>query len=409
MTIPVGVFLPTFGGNQRRSGLELTAFARRAEELGFDSLWATDHLLHGSVFYRTSLLDPILSLTFAAAATSRVRLGTSILVMPTRHPVLLAKELSTLQALSGDRFILGVGTGWDEREFEAVGMHKRERGTRTDEAIELVRRLLSGERTSFRGRFAHLEDVEIGPAMEGRLPVWVAGGRQVPHAASPEPPRMAPAVLRRIVRGDGWIARPTSLPSQIGEDLAEIRGSLDERGRDVGTFTVAHENFLHLVVTEDAAEAEREQREAFIEVMGEGRPFGYFQQVYLTGTLGEVRAKLDERLDAGVRYLMLHTLEPSTRQLDLWAEHLFPWLAARAGPVPPAGGLGAQAASAEGREHPSRKEDRSRRRATLGLSVHQPSSARIPRSPSAYRGNATSASGIVGCQRFSHSTESHRS
>jgi probable F420-dependent oxidoreductase len=334
VTIPVGAFLPTFGGDERRSGSEIGGFARRAEELGFDSLWATDHLLHGSVFYRTPWLDPILSLTFAAATTSRVRLGTSILVMPTRHPVVLAKELSTLQALSGDRFVLGVGTGWDEREFEAVGMRKQERGARTDEAIEIVRRLLAGERVSREGRFARLDDIEIGPAMEGRSTVWVAGGRQVPHAASPEPPRMAPAVLRRIVRGDGWIARPTSLPSQIGEDLAEIRASLAERGRDADTFTIAHENFLHLVVTEDAAEAEAEQRRAFTAVMGEGRPFEYFQQVYLTGTLGEVRAKLDQRIDAGVRYVMLHTLEPSTRQLDLWAEHLFPWLATRLGDAP---------------------------------------------------------------------------
>ncbi len=326
MTIGLGVFLPTFGGDERRSGSEIAAFARRAEELGFDSVWATDHLLHGSLFYRTSWLDPILSLTYAAAATSSVRLGTSILVMPTRHPVLLAKELSTLQALSDDRFILGVGTGWDEREFQAVGMRKAERGARTDEAIHLVRRLVGGERVSYEGRFVRLEGVEIGPAMRGTLPVWVAGGRQLPHAVSPERPVMAPAVLRRIVEGDGWIARPTSLPTQIREDLTQIWMAMDEIARDLGTFTVAHENFLHLVSTEDPAEAERDQRRAFTDVMGTRRPFEYFQQVYLTGTLAEVLAKIEQRLDAGVRYLMLHTLEPSTRQLDLWAEHLLPHL-----------------------------------------------------------------------------------
>lgn len=329
MSIPIGVFLPTFGGDERRSGAEIAAFARRAEDLGFDSVWATDHLLHGSVFYRVPWLDPILSLTYASAVTSRVRLGTSILVMPTRHPVLLAKELSTLQALSDDRSILGVGTGWDEREFEAVGMRKSERGARTDEAIELVRRLLSGERVSHDGAFARLHDIEIGPPTTSRLPIWVAGGRQLPHAASPERPVMAPTVLRRIAGAEGWIARPTSLPSQIGEDLAEIRVALSEGGRDPATFTVAHENFLHLVPTQDPAEAEREQRRVFAAVMGEGRPFEYFQQVYLTGTLPEVLAKLDERLRSGVEYLMLHTLEPSPNQLDLWAEHVLPHLADR--------------------------------------------------------------------------------
>jgi alkanesulfonate monooxygenase SsuD/methylene tetrahydromethanopterin reductase-like flavin-dependent oxidoreductase (luciferase family) len=133
---------------------------------------------------------------------------------------------------------------------------------------------------------------------------------------------MAAAVLRRIVRGDGWIARPTSLPSQIRDDLAEIRTALREGARDPAALTVAHENFLHLVPTDDPAEAEREQRRAFTAVMGEGRPFEYFQQVYLTGSLPEVLAKIDERIDAGVEYLMLHTLDPSPHQLDLWAEHV---------------------------------------------------------------------------------------
>lgn len=328
VTIRVGVFLPTFGGDERRSGPEVAAFARHAEELGFDSVWATDHLLHGSVFYRSAWLDPILSLTYASAVTSRVRLGTSILVLPTRHPVLLAKELSTLQALSDDRSILGVGTGWDEREFEAVGMRKAERGERTDESLELVRRLLTGRSVTFEGRFTTLRDVEIAPPMRGRLPIWVGGGRQLPHAASPERPEMAPRVLRRIAGGEGWIARPTSLPSQIREDLVEIRAALAERGRDPADFTVAHENFLHLVPTEDPGEAEREQRRAFSAVMGEGRPFEYFQQVYLTGAVPEVLGKIEQRVRAGVEYLMLHTLDPSPGQLDLWAEHLLPHLRA---------------------------------------------------------------------------------
>lgn len=329
MTVRLGAFLPTFGGDERRSGGEIAAFARRAEELRFDSIWATDHLLHGSVFYRTPWLDPIVSLAFAAAATSRVALGTSILVMPARHPLLLAKELSTLQALSGDRFILGVGTGWDEREFEALGMPKAERGARTDEAIGIVRRLLAGERVSHDGRFTRIREVEIGPPMARPLKIWAAGGRQLPHAASPERPVMAPAVLRRIVEADGWIARPTSLPEQIEQDLSEIQAALEARGRDPSTFDIVHENFLHLVPTDDPAVAEREQRRAFASVMGEGRPFEYFQQVYLTGTLPEVLSKVERRLDAGIGHLILHTMEPSPEQLDLWAEHLLPHLAGR--------------------------------------------------------------------------------
>jgi probable F420-dependent oxidoreductase len=322
----VGVFLPTFTGASRRTGGELAAFARRAEDLGFDSVWATDHLLHQSRFYAVPWLDPIVSLTYVAAATSRIRLGTSVLVLPTRHPVVLAKEIATLQALADDRYILGVGTGWDEREFQAVGQLRAERGGRTDESIAIVRQLLAGQPVTHEGRFYQLRDVEIGPAMRSPLRLWSAGGRQLPHAASPERPVMAPAVLRRIVASDGWIARPTSLPSQIGDDLAEIRPALEAAGRDPGSLTIAHENFLHLVPTGDRAKALAEQRQAYTEIMGTSRPFEYFEQVYLTGTPAEIVDKLRARIAIGVEYLILHTLLPSASQLDLWAEHVLPHL-----------------------------------------------------------------------------------
>jgi alkanesulfonate monooxygenase SsuD/methylene tetrahydromethanopterin reductase-like flavin-dependent oxidoreductase (luciferase family) len=128
------------------------------------------------------------------------------------------------------------------------------------------------------------------------------------------------------VASDGWIARPTSLPSQIEEDLAEIRPALEAAGRDLDTFTVAHENFLHLVPTENREKALAEQQRTFAAVMGDSRPFEYFEQVYLTGTPSEIVAKLRARLAIGIDYLILHTLQPSTAQLELWAEHLWPHL-----------------------------------------------------------------------------------
>jgi probable F420-dependent oxidoreductase len=322
----VGVFLPTFVGARGRTGHELAAFARRAEDLGFDSVWATDHLLHQSRFYAVPWLDPIVSLTYVAATTSRVRLGTSVLVLPTRHPVVLAKQVATLQALADERYIVGVGTGWDDREFEAVGQLRAERSGRTDESITIIRRLLAGESVTYDGRFYHLRDVEVGPAMRSPVCLWSAGGRQLPHAASPERPVLAPTVLRRIVTSDGWIARPTSLPSQIEQDLAEIRPALDAAGRDQDSFTVAHENFLHLVLTEDREQARIEQRRIYAAIMGENRPFEYFDQVYLTGTPSQIVEKLRARIAIGIEYLILHTLQPSTAQLELWAEHLLPHL-----------------------------------------------------------------------------------
>lgn len=320
----IGVFLPTFVGEDGRSGEEIAAFARRAEDLGFDSLWATDHLLHGSLFYAVPWLEPLVTLTYAAAVTERVDLGTSILVMPTRQPVVLAKQISTLQALAGERFILGAGIGWDPREFEAVGTEKRVRGRRTDEALEIVGRLLAGESVAYDGEQFSFGEVEIAPATARPQRVWVAGGRQVADEKSPEEPRMARTVLERIGGADGWIARPTATPEQIGLDIGEIVDHLDEIGRDRESLVLAHENFLHFVPTDDPEVARTEQRRVFTEVMGTRRPFEYFEKVYLTGTRDDVIKKIQDRLSTGIEYVMFHTLEPSLEQLELWSEHLLP-------------------------------------------------------------------------------------
>src|SRR4249919_2631011 len=135
-----GVFLPSYvwegDGPERARGIK--AFARTVEELGFDSLFVTDHLLAARRFYSVNWLEPLTALGVAAGATERVRLGTSILIMPLRNPVLLAKELATLQFLSENRMILGAGVGWNEAEYEAVGVHRSERGKRSDEILDII-------------------------------------------------------------------------------------------------------------------------------------------------------------------------------------------------------------------------------------------------------------------------------
>ena len=109
----VGVFVPSYllPGQDAAHGDQVRRFAVKAEELGFDSLFITDHLLTAARFYRVSWTEPMMTLAHVAAVTSRVKLGTSVLVLPTRQPVLLAKEIATLQHLSGGRFVYGIGTG----------------------------------------------------------------------------------------------------------------------------------------------------------------------------------------------------------------------------------------------------------------------------------------------------------
>src|SRR3982074_943300 len=182
----VGVFVPSYllPGQDAHHGDQIRRFAVKAEELGFDSLFITDHLLTASRFYRVSWTEPMMTLSHVAAVTSRVKLGTSVLVLPTRQPVVLAKEIAPLQHLSGDRFVYGVGTGWYPPEFESTGTTRQQRGARTDEVLEASMELLKGAHVTFEGKYQPMNDVTFDP-LTHIPPVWVAGGQQYAHAAPP--------------------------------------------------------------------------------------------------------------------------------------------------------------------------------------------------------------------------------
>ncbi len=321
----LGVCLPSYllPGEPARHADQIRRFAARAEELGFESLFATDHLLTARRFYRVSWTEPLVTLAHVAAVTSRVQLGTSVLVLPTHNPVVLAKEIATLQHLSGGRFVYGVGTGWFAPEFESTGGTRQQRGRRTDEVLEASMRLLRAGGQSFEGRHHRFHDITVEP-LGAVPPVWVAGGRQYAHESSPDAPAMDPRVLDRICRWDGWIARPTASPDQIALDLAEIDGELARRGRPraAGGFTVAHENFCWLSERAGRDEAVAEQRQRMLAVVSVGRPWEYIEAVYLTGTIEDVQRRVQERVERGVEHLFLHTLTADLEQLDQFAEHI---------------------------------------------------------------------------------------
>ena len=232
-----GVFLPSYiwegDGPERARGIK--AFARRVEELGFDSLFITDHLLAARRFYSVNWLEPLIALAVAAGATERVRLGTSILIMPLRNPVILAKELATLQFLSDNRVILGAGVGWNEAEYDAVGVKKHERGKRTDEMLDIMLPLLEGERVTYHGEFYSVDDVFIEPRTSQRPLLWIGGGSQLADPKSPDVPKFVKTVKARTVRADGWIPRPTCPPQDIARDWAELQVAIREAGRDPAT------------------------------------------------------------------------------------------------------------------------------------------------------------------------------
>lgn len=319
-----GVFLPSYvwegDGPDRARGI--ADFAREVETLGFDSIFITDHLVAAKHFYSVSFLEPVTTLSLVAGVTERVRLGTSIMIMPLRNPVMLAKQLATLQFLSNGRFILGAGVGWYGPEFEAIGTSKSERGARTDEALDIMQALWAGETVTHKGGFYTVKDAFIEPLPPTPPTLWIGGGSQLADEQSPELPRFAESVKARVLRGQGWIARPTAPPEAIERDWSELSAYLHEHGRDPAEIVPAHENFVHLVLTEDREKALAEQRAAYGRVMSADRGAAYLERVYLFGTPDEIVEKLQARIDAGVRYVMLHTMTPDPGQLSDWIEHL---------------------------------------------------------------------------------------
>lgn len=303
--------------------LRLRDFCVGAERRGYETLWVPEHLLTARGLYGTSWLSPLEVLSFAAGATSRIKIATGILIPPIRNPVFLAKEIASLVYLSGGRFELGVGVGWDAQEFEVAGVPLAERGGRTDEILDLWAKLWTGEEVTHRGRYYAFERVAIDPPLPAPPRLWMAGGAKIPTSLSPDPPTIAPTVLERICRrADGWLARGAGTNAMILDDWKQIVRGLERVGRARATLTFGHFNFTHVVATDREDVAHREQRPRLERVMGSHRSWEHLQQCYLMGTPAQIRARIAELAAAGLESLVLSPLDYDLAQLDLWDEEI---------------------------------------------------------------------------------------
>jgi probable F420-dependent oxidoreductase len=321
-----GVYLPTFAWSDLSfdQAARVEAFARKAEDLGFDALWVAEHFLVAPGLYGTVWMSPLLCLAHAASVTTRIKLATGLLIAPYYHPVTLAREIQTLHHLSGGRFVLGVGPGWDQSEFEALGMRLPERGRRTDEIIAALRRLLTERNVTFSGRYYRFERVTMEPLLPRFPEFWVGGGSKVKTALSPDPPTIAPAVLARIASADGWLARAAGTDQMVKDDVRAIRAYLREHGRDPQTLRYGHLNFVHLVDGDDREHALRIQRPLFERVMGTHRTFEQLQQSYFLGTTRDIVARIADLEAGGIQDIVLATVDYDLAQLERFAREIVP-------------------------------------------------------------------------------------
>ena len=239
MAVTFGTSLPSRG--EMAGPEQLRNVAQRAEALGYDHVWVSDHIIlpkkvdsfypyaeDGVATFKPDepYYEPLSALNFIAGCTQRVRLGTHVLIIPYRNPVLTAKILSTLDVLSGGRVILGAGVGWMEEEFQAMGWDTyKDRGAVTDEYLQVYKELWTKEDASFDGKYYQISDTgfEPKPVQKPHPPVWIGG-----HSG--------PAVRRTAKYGDGWMPiglRPPAIlePEELAGKIARLRKLTVEAGR----------------------------------------------------------------------------------------------------------------------------------------------------------------------------------
>jgi len=230
----VGLHALGIGNGANRNVIDAVAAA--AERSGFATLWSGEHVVmvdrsasrypysddgHFAVPSTADWIDPLIGLSFAAAATSTIGLATGVLLLPEHNPVLMAKQAATLDSLSGGRFTLGVGVGWSREEFDALGVPFERRAARTAEYVAAMRTLWRDDVASFDGEFVSFESVRVNPKplAEQTIPIVVGGNSDV--------------ALRRVAAwGDGWYGFNLAGVAAVAERIAYLQLQCDERGRD---------------------------------------------------------------------------------------------------------------------------------------------------------------------------------
>jgi probable F420-dependent oxidoreductase len=217
----LGIHLPQYG--RAASPDAIRAVALRAEALGLADVWVSDHVVQPAAqgYPSPFLYEPLLTLGWAAAVTERIGLGTSVLVVPQYHPLVLANALASLDSLSGGRLTIVAGVGWSRAEFEALGQDFTNRGARTDEALDIFRTVWSDDPASYEGRHHRFSDLRVLPQPAHRIPILVGG-------------RSDAALRRATTRGDGYQGLSTP-PDELAALVRRLRSERPEEA-----FTISY-------------------------------------------------------------------------------------------------------------------------------------------------------------------------
>lgn len=303
MSIRIGYMPGAFPGGQK--GIRyLRDLVSVGDEYSYDSIWLSDRVVGERVSP-----EPLIALSMVAAYSDRLKFGTSVLQLPIRNPVVLAKEMATLDYLSNGRFLPAIGLGQeDPREYEACGVSKEDRGRRTDEAMTVMRRLWREDSVTHEGQFYTLHDVTIAPKpVQAPIPVWVGGRTN--------------AAQRRVARiGDGWLVS-SATPDEVKEGVELIFSTAPEYGRSIDDDHIGALIGYFIAPTVGKAQSMAEPYVTRV------REDAHFTEYSALGTARQVRETINRYLDAGASKFVVRPLcapEESLGQLRAFGEQVLP-------------------------------------------------------------------------------------
>ena len=314
MTVQFGLALRNFVGPGETPDADgLIAYAERAEALGFESLWVWDHILLG-VDPSFPILDSLTLLTAIAARTERIRLGTSVLVLPLRNPVVTAKVLASIDRISHGRLVLGMAAGWYAREFDAVGVPFKQRGRIFERNLELILRLWSEDAVSVEVDEFNLRNAVLLPKpLQTPRPTVLIGG-------------YVDAVLRRAARmADGWLTYFYTAEG-FAKSWAKVKGFAEEYGRDPESLVST--NQLAIYVGPPKQEADAPMRQWLTTEWDVAKWSDSTVEHAICGTPEECVEQLRPHIEAGVDRIVFVPYRYQPEQVELIAREVVPRLTA---------------------------------------------------------------------------------
>jgi probable F420-dependent oxidoreductase len=300
------IAIPQFYADGEFDPAAFRAYMTRAEELGFDSAWAQEGTLNPG-----SQLSPIETMSYAAACTTRMRLGCAVFVSTLHSPVHLAKSIATLDQLSRGRIDVGLGYGGRGRPFAAFGADPARSVARFTEGIELMKALWTEPSVTFRGEFWQLENapMEPKPFTKPFPPLWFGGASE-------------PALRRAVRLGDGFFGAGSAPTAKFAEQVQVVRNVLAEAGRPAGDFPIAKR--VYVAVDENAGRARARMNEALAGIYGQRVPS--IEAAAAAGTAADCARELQQVAVAGAELILMTTLFDQAEQMELLAAAVVPEL-----------------------------------------------------------------------------------